>query len=198
MKIGLTGSIACGKSTVSAYLKTLGYPVVDADAISRALTAPGGMALPLLREAFGDGIFDGEVLSRPRLSTLVFSDAQARERLNALLHPLIIKAMTASLCAQDTPGGLVFGDVPLLFECGLSPLFDRVWVVHCRRQTQIDRLFTRDGLDAAQAAQRVDTQMPLDEKMRLADALIDTDAPMEAVQAQVCALLGASGERRHA
>ena len=96
MKIGLTGSIACGKSTVSAYLRELGYPVVDADAISHALTAPGGAALDAIRAAFGDAVFDGEALSRRALGSLVFSDPHMRERLNAILHPMILSEIGMS------------------------------------------------------------------------------------------------------
>ena len=90
MKIGLTGSIACGKSTVSAYLRELGYIVADADAISHALTAPGGRALPLLREVFGDAVFDGDVLNRRVLGSAVFADSKKRAQLNSILHPMII------------------------------------------------------------------------------------------------------------
>ena len=87
MKIGLTGSIACGKSTVSAYLRELGYFVADADAVSHAMTAPGGPALPALRAAFGDGIFDGNTLNRRALGSLVFASEEKRAQLNAILHP---------------------------------------------------------------------------------------------------------------
>ena len=90
MKIGLTGSIACGKSTVSQHLKQKGCQIVDADAISRALTADGGAALPEIRKAFGDGVFSGAALDRAKLGQLVFADAQKRETLNAILHPMIL------------------------------------------------------------------------------------------------------------
>lgn len=196
MKIGLTGSIACGKSTVSAYLRELGYPVVDADAISHALTAPGGDALPALRAEFGDGIFDGEALNRQRLGSLVFSDPAARARLNALLHPMILAEIEAQLLALDTPNSFVFGDVPLLYECGMAHMFDLVWVVHIPREEQIRRLLIRDGLSREEAQRRIDAQMPLDEKRRLADALISTDGPIEDTRRQVLALLAAPRQRR--
>lgn len=196
MKIGLTGSIACGKSTVSAYLRELGYPVVDADAISHALTAPGGDALTALRAEFGDGIFDGEALNRQRLGSLVFSDPAARARLNALLHPMILAEIEAQLLALDTPNSFVFGDVPLLYECGMAHMFDLVWVVHIPREEQIRRLLIRDGLSREEAQRRIDAQMPLDEKRRLADALISTDGPIEDTRRQVLALLAAPRQRR--
>ena len=198
MKIGITGSIACGKSTVSAYLRALGHPVVDADAISRALTAPGGEALPLLREAFGSGVFDGDCLNRRALGALVFSSDAARAQLNAILHPMIIARTEQELTALDVPDRLVFGDVPLLYECGMERLFDRVWVVTVPRERQIERLRLRDGLSREQASLRIDAQMPQQEKIARADAVIDTDAPPEQTRLRVDALLEQLAERSHA
>ena len=198
MKIGITGSIACGKSTVSAYLRALGHPVVDADAISRALTAPGGAALPMLRAAFGDGVFDGDILDRRALGALVFSSDEARARLNAILHPMIIEQTGRELQALDGPGRIVFGDVPLLYECGMERLFDRVWVVTVPREQQRERLRLRDGLSREQASLRIDAQMPQQEKIARADAVIDTDAPPEQTRLRVDALLEQLAERSHA
>ena len=119
MKIGLTGGIACGKSTVCSYLRQLGYFIADADAISHSLTAPGGAALPMIREAFGNDVFDGDALDRKALGALVFSCGEAREQLNGILHPLIISRIASELDAHDAPDTLVFGDIPLLYECGI-------------------------------------------------------------------------------
>ncbi|MDD7175361.1 MAG: dephospho-CoA kinase [Clostridiales bacterium] len=193
MKIGLTGSIACGKSTVSAYLRELSLPVVDADAISRALTAPGGEALPALREAFGERVFCGDVLDRRALASLVFSDERERERLNALLHPRIREQIVRELCA--CPGPIAFADIPLLFECGMETLFDRVWVVTASRETQILRLHERDGLSREEACARIDAQMSQEEKIRRADAVIDTNGPVEATRRQIDSLLSQFDER---
>lgn len=198
MKIGLTGSIACGKSAVSQYLRELGYFVADADAISRSLTAPGGQALPLLREAFGDGIFDGDVLNRRRLGGIVFGDVDKRAQLNAILHPLILSTFQAELEAHDAPDALVFGDVPLLYECNMAQMFDRIFVVSAPRETQIARLLARDGLSREDAERRIDAQMPLAQKCALADAVIDTDGPMENTRAQVRALIDSIFPRRKA
>ena len=198
MKIGLTGSIACGKSAVSQYLRELGYFVADADAISRSLTAPGGRALPLLREAFGDGIFDGDVLNRRRLGDIVFGDADKRAQLNAILHPLILSTFQAELEAHDAPDALVFGDVPLLYECNMAQMFDRIMVVSAPRETQIARLLSRDGLSREDAERRIDAQMPLAQKCALADAVINTDGPMENTRAQVRALIDSIFPRRKA
>ena len=155
MKIGLTGSIACGKSTVSQYLRQKGCFIVDADAISRALTADGGAALPEIRRAFGDDVFSGVSLDRAKLGQLVFADAQKRETLNAILHPMILSEIRRQLDRLDAPGQIVVGDVPLLFECGMESMFDTVWVVRAARETQIQRLFERDGLSREQAERRV-------------------------------------------
>lgn len=196
MKLGLTGSIACGKSTVSAYLASLGCVIVDADAISRALTADGGAALPAVRQAFGDGIFCGDSLDRRALGQLVFSDSQKRDELNAILHPLILREITRQLDAFDAPERLVIGDIPLLYECGMQMLFDAVWVVSVPRETQIQRLAQRDGLDRTQAERRIDAQMPLAQKEQLADAVIHTDGTIEQTQRQIDALLCRLAQRR--
>lgn len=197
MKIGLTGSIACGKSTVSAYLRELGYPVVDADAISRLLTAPGGAALPALRRAFGDGVFHADgTLDRRALGSAVFADPQMRAQLNALLHPMIIGEVLRQLDEHDAPDALVFGDVPLLFECGMQAHFDRIWVVTASRQTQIDRLAVRDGLSEAEAIARIDSQMTQEEKIARADAVISTEGSIPQTQAQISRLLNDARQRR--
>lgn len=194
MKIGLTGSIACGKSTVAAFLRSLGHPVVDADAISRALTAPGGRALPAIREAFGNAVFDGDTLNRGALSAVVFADPAQRKRLNDLLHPIILAEIREQLDGLAGSHPIVFADVPLLYECSMADWFDAVWVASVPRDVQIARILERDGLTRDQAIARIDSQMPLAEKERLADAVIHTDGPLENTQSQVRALL-AGAER---
>lgn len=198
MKIGLTGSIACGKSTVSSFLRSLGYQVVDADAISRQLTAPGGAALPAVRKAFGGDVFDGDTLDRRALGGMVFADPAKLELLNSILHPMIISQIETELSSLSQPGKLVFADIPLLYECGMETMFDRIWVVSAARDTQIARLMTRDNLSEAEAVRRIDAQMPLEEKRRRADAVIDTNGPIEATQRQVKALLASPAGRRQA
>lgn len=199
MKIGLTGSIACGKSTVSSYLRTLGCAVVDADAISRAMTAPGGPALPAIRKAFGDSVFaeDG-TLDRRMLGSVVFSDPLKRARLNAILHPMIIGEILHELHEADHSGHIVFGDIPLLYECGLECHFDQVWVVSASRETQITRLLERDGLARPDAEKRIDSQMPLVQKESRADAVISTEGTIEQTQAHVLRLLTPLLQRRQA
>ncbi|MBR5561311.1 MAG: dephospho-CoA kinase [Clostridia bacterium] len=198
MKIGLTGSIACGKSTVSAYLRELGYFVADADAVSHAMTAPGGPALPALRAAFGDGIFDGNTLNRRALGSLVFASEEKRAQLNAILHPMIISEIAAQLDAHDRDDTLVFGDVPLLYECGMEHMFDRIWVVSVPRDEQIARLHIRDGLSCEEAALRIDAQMPLAQKEQRADAVISTLGSIPQTRSQIDALLSSARQRRQA
>lgn len=198
MKIGLTGSIACGKSTVSAYLKSLGHVIVDADAISHSLTMPGGAALPRIREAFGDGVFDGNVLDRRALGSVVFSSEEKRKQLNAILHPMIISTIEHELVSQDAPDRIVIGDVPLLYECDMAHMFDQVWVVSVPRDVQLDRICMRDGLSREEAAKRIDAQMPLAHKRALADAVIDTNGSIENTRRQVDALIQSKFPRRKA
>lgn len=189
MKIGLTGSIACGKSTVSTYLRESGCDIVDADALSRALTAPGGRALPAIREAFGSSVFDGAVLDRRKLGALVFSDAAKRDQLNALLHPLILSEIDEQMNHLDGPGRIVVGDVPLLFECGIQSWFNCIWVVSVPRRIQIERLTARDSLTPLEAGRRIDAQLPLEDKIRQADAVIDNSGSVQETIRQVDALL---------
>ena len=174
--VGITGGIACGKSNLTAALKRIGVPVVDADAISHSLTGEKGEALPFLREAFGDGIFDGETLNRKRLGQIVFSDPEKRERLNALLHPMILRKMREEI--DQTPG-IVFMDVPLLFECGMDTWCNEVWCAYVPQKEQIARLRERDGITRKAALQKIRVQMSGLEKARRADRVIRTDGSTE-------------------
>ena len=188
--IGLTGGIACGKSTLAAMFQDLGAAVIDADEISRNLTAPGGEALPSLRETFGDFVFypDG-TLNRSTLSAIVFDNAEALQRLNATLHPLIERRLRQELETCRNMGALVVVlDVPLLFETGLSSLADVTVCASAPEEKQIERLKTRSGLDREQALRRIHSQWPLSEKERRSDIIIHTDKPMEELRREVHAL----------
>ena len=188
MNIAITGSIATGKSAVTSYLKAKGYPVVDADVLSRALTAEGGAALPAIREAFGDAVFSGDALDRKALGARVFSDLQARERLEAILHPMILAQIEAFLAAHANSPVPVFADIPLLFECGWEGRFQSVWVVACAPETQLARLMARDQLDREQAQARIDAQMPLSEKTVRGEVLQNDGTRIELYR-QIDALL---------
>lgn len=187
LTIALTGGIACGKSTVAGMLAELGASIIDADAISRSLTAPDGLALPAIRERFGDGVFhpDG-TLNRAALSAVVFADEQALHALNGITHPLIFRQMQEQAEACRKRGAeIVVLDVPLLFETGMQHLGDIVACVHCPQETQIDRLRARNAMSREEALSRIASQMPVKEKVRKSDVAIDTDCSLEALHETV-------------
>jgi dephospho-CoA kinase len=196
--IGLTGGIGSGKSTVSHLLQQLGACLVDADAIVHELQAAGSPMLEKIVEAFGPGVLtrSGE-LDREALGSLVFSDAEARQRLNAIVHPAVGVEMVRRIEAARTAGApLVVVDVPLLLETGRSDRFEAVVVVYCRESQQIERQQARDGSSREEAEQRVRAQLSIEEKRRLADHVIDNSGSMEETDRQVRALYEALTEQR--
>ncbi len=178
-RIGLTGSIAAGKSTVSKRLQELGAYVIDADAVSRELSEKGSPVLHEIQSAFGDGVIapDG-ALDRALLSRIVFADEAQRKKLEAILHPAIKRRMREMEDAQAGAERVVY-DVPLLFESGMDAQMDEIWVVDAPRETRIRRLEERNGLDREQAERRIRAQMPDEEKRRRADVLIENDGTIE-------------------
>lgn len=189
--VGLTGGIASGKSTFAALLRARGVPVVDADALARAVVAPGTPALAAIAAAFGPDVLgpDG-ALDRKRLGALVFADPDARRRLEAITHPAIRDAMIAETARLDAAGHpLAFYDAPLLFEVGLDAALDSVVVVYAPPRVQVERLAARDGLDEEAAAARLAAQLPIDEKARRADFVVVNDGPEAALGAKADHLL---------
>lgn len=179
--IGLTGGIASGKSLISGKLKELGALIIDADEIARSLTGPQSPALSEIRAAFGDEVFteQGE-LSRKKLGAIVFNSAGARERLNAIVHPLVLAEIKRQMEENILKGWpLVVIDAPLLLESGLGKMTEEVWVVALDEEEQLRRLMARNGLTREEAAQRLNAQMPLKEKLQYADRIIDNNGPME-------------------
>ena len=187
LTIALTGGIACGKSTVAAMLADLGAAVIDADAISRALTAEGGKALSMIREAFGPEVFHADgTLNRPALSGVVFENPGALETLNAITHPLIQQEMEAQLSAcRKAECEIVILDVPLLFEANMQHLGDLTACAYCPEETQIARMKTRNGFTREEALSRIRNQMPVSEKAALSDVVIPTDMPLETLEIAV-------------
>ena len=185
--IGLTGSIACGKSNVSAVLHELGAAVVDGDLLSRELTAPGGPALPAIRETFGDGVFlpDG-TLNRRALGDVAFASDAARKRLDDLMQPLL-RSLILRRMEEARAGGakICVLDMPLLYEAGLDALCDTVWCVHLPRDEQIRRLMARDGLTLPQAEARLRSQLSSDEKAARARVVIDTSGSIDETRAMI-------------
>lgn len=178
--IGLTGGIATGKTTAANALAEMGAKVIDADAISRALSAPGGEAAEAILKAFG-------TLDRAALGRLVFADEDARHALEAILHPLVRRKMEAEIESAQSP--IVVLDVPLLFEAGMEDMADEVWVTTAPRETQIARVMARDGKTRAEAEARIKSQMPASEKLRRADAVIDTSVSKQETRERLRALL---------
>lgn len=184
--IGLTGGIGCGKSEAAKCLKSLGAAHIDADGISRELTAPGGDALPAIREKFGDEVFceDG-TLDRAVLGRVVFASEPHRRMLEGIIHPLVQSRTLAEIEAAGARGDkVVILDVPLLYETGMDVLCDETWVVGAGSETQLSRVMQR-GLTAEQAQARIDSQMPAEERNAKATRIINTDRPVERTQAEL-------------
>lgn len=188
---GLTGGIACGKSTVAAMLTERGARVIDADQLARDVVAPGSDGLDDVVSRFGSSVLlDDGSLDRAALGAIVFEDATARADLESILHPRIAMAsMSAIAAAQDEPGDPIFYDAALLVEKGTWRNFAGLVVVACTPDTQVDRLARRDGLDAEAARARLDAQLPIADKVAVADHVIDNDGPLEGLAPQVDALL---------
>jgi dephospho-CoA kinase len=190
-RVGLTGGIASGKSTVSRQLAELGCRLVDADVLAREVVAPGEPAWRAIVEEFGRDIVlpDGQ-LDRKRLGALVFADPGRRKVLEALTHPAIMARRQAILDAWTTEGfdGLVVLDIPLLFEISAAAHVDRVILVYAEREAQLERIMRRDGFDRTEAERRLASQMPLAGKLRHAHYVIDSSGAPEETAAQVRAV----------
>jgi dephospho-CoA kinase len=190
---GLTGGIASGKTMVARLFGQLGAELIDADVVARQVVEPGTEGLERVKACFGPGVLsrDGR-LDRDQLGAVVFSDAVQLHTLNALLHPLIADQIHAKIAGLRGArfSGVVIVDVPLLFECGWHPMFDRSIVVYCEPGVQRERLMARSGLDAAQADARIASQMPLQEKKRAADFVIDNQGTPKSLYPQVASLYG--------
>jgi len=167
LKIGLTGGIGCGKSTVSAIFAELAVPVIDADTISHDLVAPGRPALVLIQDVFGaDVITSDGTLDRAKLRGIVFADPQAKKNLEAILHPLIYQAIQTQLEQLHSAYCLIV--IPLLFETNMTHWVDRILVVDCPVEQQIARVVGRDKLTVEQVQAIINSQVP--RSVRLADA----------------------------
>ena len=179
--IGLTGGIGTGKSEAARYLASLGAAHFDADAVSRALTAPGGAALDDIRERFGDGVFNPDgTLDRAALGRIVFGDAAWRRALEAILHPLVQREMLRQMDeAAESGAKVILLDVPLLFETGMDALCDETWCMTVDRETQISRVSARDRLTREEIEARIESQMPAEERASRATHVIDSGQSVE-------------------
>lgn len=191
LRVGLTGGIASGKSTVAARMTELGLTVLNADALAHRLIEPGQPAYDDIVREFGREILraDGSV-DRKKLGDIVFRDAARRERLNQIVHPRVIEAREERLQEMETqnPLGLAIVEAALLIEAGYYKKLDRLVVCSCRPEQQMERLRAR-GLTEEEARQRIDAQLPLAEKLRLADDVVDCSGTLEETERQTDALV---------
>jgi dephospho-CoA kinase len=187
LKVGLTGGIACGRSSLSRHLRRPGWHLIDADAIVHGLLYEGGRAVEKVIDAFGAGVESGAGgVDRKALGGLVFCDTDARRRLEAIIHPMVtgvIEADTAAFAAR-VAGGIIVVDAALMVETGSWRRYDRLVVAHCPPPIQLARLMARDGMGEAQARARISAQAPLQEKIDLADYTIDTSGSLEETRAR--------------
>ncbi|MFI6346844.1 dephospho-CoA kinase [Streptomyces sp. NPDC050560] len=185
VSVGLTGGIGAGKSEVSRLLVAHGAVLVDSDRIAREVVEPGTPGLAAIVDTFGPGVLapDGS-LDRPALGAIVFGDEGKRAALNGIVHPLV-RARSAELAAAAPPGAVVVHDVPLLAENGLAPLYDTVIVVDVSPGTQVDRLVRLRGMDPGEARARMAAQADREERLKVADIVIDNDVPLGELRARV-------------
>ena len=193
LRVGLTGSIGVGKSFVSRVLAELGCRVLDADETARKVVEPGSPALREVVAAFGKQILQGDGgLDRSKLGALVFADPDKRAKLNSILHPYIIAKQDQCLREWEAiePGGIAVVDAALMIESGGYKRFDKLIVVHCRAEVQLERLMTRDNLSREDAERRIGAQMSQQEKKEFADYLIETSDGFEPTRKRVAEVYG--------
>jgi dephospho-CoA kinase len=177
LRVGLTGSIGVGKSFVAGVLAELGCHVLDADLTAREIVEPNSVALKKLVAEYGPEVLQPDgALDRARLGALVFGDAQRRSTLNSILHPYIIARQDELLREWEAldPDGIAIVDAALMIESGGYKRFDKLIVVHCRPEIQLQRLMLRNALSREEAEKRISAQMSQEEKKKFADYLIDT------------------------
>ena len=191
MIIGLTGSIASGKSTVSQMLKELGYPIVDADLVARQVVEPGSETLEKIKGAFGEDVIlpDGS-LDRKKVGDIIFSDPASRKRLNDIIHPAIRQEMLRQRAAYVAEGQkVVIMDIPLLFESKLQHFVEKILVVSVTEENQLKRLMERNGLSESESLARISSQLPMSVKEEGADAVIYNNGTIEETKWQLNRIL---------
>ena len=185
MRIGLTGGIATGKSTVSAYLQHQGIDVIDADLVARQVIEPGGLAYEEVKAAFPTAFSDGELV-RSKLGDIIFYDNEKRTVLNELMHPKIRQQMLEMANRQEQAGqSIIVFDIPLLLEGDWKQLVDQVVVVYCPAELQKQRLMERNHLTAEEAQARMNSQLDIEQKKQLADYVLTNESTREALYRQI-------------
>ena len=193
IRVALTGGIATGKSYVRARFEDLGVPTIDADALARDAIAPGTPGLEAVLARFGPGVLDPDRrVNRAALATIVFGDDRSRRDLEAIIHPVVRRAIDDWYRTLDPATPIAIAEIPLLYETGRDREFAAVVVAACDPERQVERLMARDGIDADAARQRIAAQWPVEEKVRRAAFVVktdgtyaDTDAQVRAVHAQL-------------
>lgn len=187
LRVGLTGSIGVGKSFVASIFAELGCHVLDADLTAREVVMPGTAGLQAITQEFGEEILNTDgTLDRKRLGALIFADEDRRQRLNHILHPFIIARQDEILreWEREDPKGVGIVDAALMIESGGYKRFDKLIVVHCRPEVQLERLMLRDKLSREEAERRINSQMSQEEKQKFADYLIDTSDGFDLTRAR--------------
>ena len=187
LRVGLTGSIGVGKSFVADVLAELGSHVLDADQAARQVVAKGSPGLQEVIRTFGPDVLKGDGnLDRKRLGDVVFADQTKRELLNSILHPHIIALQDEQLrqWERNDPNGIGIIDAALMIESGGYKRFDKLIVVHCKPDVQLERIMSRNHLNRGEALMRINAQMSQDEKMKFADYLIDTSDGFDVTRVQ--------------
>ncbi len=186
MIIGITGGIASGKSTLKAIIAKMGYEVLDADQVARNVIMKGNAAYSRIIEVFGTEIVDDDgQIDRRQLASVIFQNEEMRIRLNDITHPIIMEEIMFQALEIENSKGMVFLDIPLLFETGYDLVMDYVIVCYVPEDIQMQRLMQRDQIDAVYAAQKIDAQWSLEKKVKLADFVIDNSGTVTDTEAQV-------------
>jgi dephospho-CoA kinase len=195
MRVGLTGGVASGKSTVSAILAELGAVVIDADVLAREVVAPGTDGLAAVVAAFGAGVLapDGS-LDRPALGAIVFGDEERRRELEGIIHPRV-RARAAEIEAEASPGAVVVHDIPLLTETGQASSFGAVIVVDVPVETQLARMIELRGMSRADAEARVAAQATREERLAIATHVVENTGTLEELRAKVAEVYAELGGR---
>lgn len=188
LKIGLTGGVATGKSTVSSILKNLGAEIIDLDIIARQVVERGSPCLERIAECFGKDVLkrDGS-LDRKKLGDMVFGEKAKLRQLNSIMHPAMIARVKKKLDRLESESSTRTSviDAAILIEMGLDRLVDCVWLVWADRETQIRRLAARNGVSRQKAENIIDSQMPMEQKMEVADVVIDNTSTIEALEDKI-------------
>ena len=183
-RIGLTGNIATGKTTVGRMLEALGAVLIDADKVAHTTLAPGGAAYEPVTRAFGPDILNRDgTIDRRKLGSLVFSDSAALHKLESLVHPPVIRAVERQMAVSRAP--VVVVEAIKLLESGMAAAYEAIWVTVCDQATQVTRLMEGRGYDRETALQRIHAQPPQEEKVAAADVVISTEGSLDDTQAQV-------------